>query len=471
MYYQANQQRFNPFPSDSLFANQNYLTAGFPLSILPFVLPTDKNFKYGYAQQANLTIERVIAGTWKLSAGYQWTRGIHLNRPVDINPVDPVLLTSNAAKAADVGIFTAGSNPLGVSVPVGTGVPGSCYITPTGASMLLIAPGVLGVGFPGSANCSGAPVGYIGTPSVFNDFRKSGPNPSFAGLVGGFQNLVGLAQLGGFPGGIGIPAPYLSVDTQKSDASSWYNALTVNLQKAFSKHFELLSSYTWSHSIDNGTDLQSTLEPADSRFPQDERGNSVNDQRHRWVTSGVFMTSPHVAGEGFARSFFSNFTVAPLVEVSSGRPFNVITGEDTLLDGGSSEIRPSVVPAGTPGAITSPYIKGVVFGLPTVCRTDSGTGAPVIPGISPPYGCTGNLGRDRFVMPMFFQFDMRISKGINLSEHLRMDLIADGFNLFNHTNITAVNALCDPSTASCLAGQPTSASDARQFQFALKLSW
>src|SRR5208283_5132973 len=46
MYYLPNQQRFNPFPSDSLFANQNYLSAAtpFPLAILPFTLPVDKNF-------------------------------------------------------------------------------------------------------------------------------------------------------------------------------------------------------------------------------------------------------------------------------------------------------------------------------------------------------------------------------------------------------------------------------------------
>ena len=43
-------------------ANQNYLTQGFPLSILPFTLPVASNFKYSYAQQANLTVEKEIAG-------------------------------------------------------------------------------------------------------------------------------------------------------------------------------------------------------------------------------------------------------------------------------------------------------------------------------------------------------------------------------------------------------------------------
>ena len=63
-------------------------------------------------------------------------------------------------------------------------------------------------------------------------------------------------------------------------------------------------------------------------------------------------------------------------------------------------------------------------------------------------------------------------KRINFGERFRLDLIADAFNLINHTNIAAVNQLCDPSSGTtCLAGQPTASYDARQFQFALKFNW
>ena len=66
--YLPNQQRFDPFAANSLFANQNYSAAGFPLPILPFTLPVVSNFKYGYAQQANLTVEHELATHWKLTA-------------------------------------------------------------------------------------------------------------------------------------------------------------------------------------------------------------------------------------------------------------------------------------------------------------------------------------------------------------------------------------------------------------------
>jgi hypothetical protein len=463
MYYEPNQQRFNPFPSDSLFANQNYLTSGFPLAILPFTLPVSKNFRDGYAEQANLTIERVIAGTWKVSGGYQWTRGVHLYRPIDVNSTDPTLLTNNLANASAAGLDFG--SPFTVAVPLNNIAPTA---TTCGLSVSATnAPGVLGV----LGNCPAALSSFngkfVGTPAFFNYFRRSGPNPSFQGYVpGGYGTQVALAAAAGYPTGFGVPVPFNSVDAQISDAFSTYNALTINLEKRFSRHFQLLSSYTWSHSIDDGTDLQSTLEPQDSRFPQYEKGNSVNDQRHRWVTSGVFQSSPHVSGEGFAHSFMSNWTFSPLVEVSSGRPFNVISDEDTRLELSSSQARPNLG-----GGTTSPYIPGVSFGIPTTCLTNAAVPFAV-PGVTPPLGCTGTLGRDKFTMPMFFQFDARVSKGINLGERFRVDLIADVFNLFNHTNIIAVNSVCDPTAgATCPAGQPTAAADARQFQFALKLNW
>ncbi len=449
--------------SPTFRTKQNYLTAGFPLPILPFTLPVAANFKYGYAQQGNLTIERQLAGSWTISVGYQYTRGIHLNRPVDVNSTDPQLLDQNALNAAAAGLGI--QDPRTIVIP--SGAPNSCVNTSTG-SIFMIAPGALGQGFA-APNCNpAAAVGFVSTPAFFNFFRPSGPNPSFAAAGGGYANEVALAHLAGYPVGFGAPVPFNSVDAQLSDASSWYHALTINVQKRVSKGFELLSSYTWSHSIDNGTDLQSTLEPQDSRFANLEKSNSVNDQRHRWVTSGVFQTAPAKGGDNAWKHFIGDFTLAPIIELSSGRPFNVITGVDTRLDLGASQARPSVVSS---GGTTSPFIPGAHFAPADLCLANNGSTFS-LPPFTPPFGCDGNLGRNAFVGPGFFQVDLRLSKQIPFGERLKLDLIADGFNLFNRTNVAAVNQLCDPTAGSnCFAGQPTAAYDARQFQFALKLRW
>jgi hypothetical protein len=469
MGYLFNQQRFDPFFSDSLFANQNYLTAGFPLPILPFVLPVAKNFQFGYAQQGNLTVERQIAGSWKISVGYQYTRGLHLYRPVDINSTDPQLLTQNFANATAAGLGF--SSPVTVVAPSGPKAP-----TATTCGVGVVAPGVLGQLGGCPAPLAALNGQYVSTPAFFNFFRPSGPNPSFAGLVtpvpgllpGGYAGQVALATLAGYPVGFGVPVPFNSVDAQLSDGNSVYHGLTVNLQKRFGRSFELLSSYTWSHTIDDSTDLQSPLEPQDSRFPFLERSNSDFDQRHRWVTSAVFQTPGAHRGDSAWRYFTGNFTVAPIIEYSSGRPYTVITGTDYRLNLGASNGRPSV---GAGGTTTSAFLPGVTFGVPSQCLTNSGTQFGVA-GIAPPFGCTGNLGRNPFTTPNFFQLDLRLSRRFPLGERFKLDVIADAFNLTNRLNVAAVNQLCDPgSSSTCSAGQPTAAYDARQFQFALKVLW
>jgi hypothetical protein len=463
MGYLPGQQRFDPFAANSLFANQNYLTAGFPLPILPFVLPVAKNFQFGYAQQGNLTIEREIAGSWKISVGYQYTKGLHLYRPVDINSTNPQLLTQNLANAGAAG--------LGFTTPV-TVVAPSGNIAPTGSTcgVGVVAPAVLGQLFGCPGTLAALDGHYVSTPAFFNFFRPSGPNPSFAGLVpGGYGTQVQLAGLAGYPVGFGVPVPFNSVDAQLSDGSSIYHGLTVNVQKRFGSTFELLSSYTWSHAIDDSTDLQSPLEPQDSRFAFYERSNSDFDQRHRWVTSAVFQFPGGKSGDSAWKYVIGHFTVAPIIEVSAGRPYTVINGRDYRLDLGASNGRPSV---GTTGpTATSAFLPGVTFSLPSTCLSGSGASFTVL-GVTPPQGCDGNLGRNPFVTPGFFQFDLRLSRRFAFGERLKLDAIADAFNLTNRLNVAAVNQLCDPqSSSTCSAGQPTAAYDARQFQFALKLVW
>jgi len=476
MFYLPGEQRFDPLAAGSLFANQNYLSAGFPLAILPFTLPVGSNFVYGYAQQANLTIEREITSSWKFSLGYQWTRGLHLNRAQDVNSTDPQLLDQNAFNAAAAGLSVV--NPLTVQAPSSSRAP-----TLATCGIGVILPGVLGQlgGCPAPlASLNGQ---FVSTPAFFNFFRPSGPNPSFAALIpgipagvlpfcpggapAGYAGQVAIASCLDYPTGFGVPVAFNSVDAQLSNGNSWYNSLTFNLTKRFSNHFEMLSSYTWSHSVDDSTDLQSPLEPQDSRFPALERSNSVNDQRHRWVTSAVFQSGNAKSGDSFFRYLIAHFTVSPIIEFSSGRPFNVITGKDTRLDLGASQARPSVG-----GGTTSPFIPGVTFGVANVCLTNSGSKFEVPVFTAAGAGCNGDLGRNAFTSPNFFQWDLRVSRRIPLGERFKLDLIADSFNLFNRTNIAAVNQLCDPSAgAICGAGQPTAAYDARQFQFALKLAW
>ncbi len=460
--YLPNQQRFDP-KNSPFFNNQNFLATGLPVALLPFTLPIASNFQYAYAQQGNLTIERQLGHDYKFSVSYSYTHGLHLNRPRNIDSTDPQRLTINARNAGLAGISV--SNPFGVVAPAasfapGTNGPGTCGIT-------VIAPQALGAlsGCPGPLAAFNGQ--FVGTAAFFNFFKPSGPNPSFAAAAGGYANEVALAALAGYPTGFpGVQIPWASVDEQESSGNSIYHGLTVNFSKRFTSHMEFLSSYTWSHAIDDSTDLQTLLEPQDNRFPNLERASSSFDQRHRWVTSAVLQSSSAKSGDSAWKHFIGDFTLAPIVEVASGRPFTVLTGTDFRLDFSGNGGRPSIGPG-----VSSPYIPGVTFSLPTVCVTNSGTPFTVT-GVTPPAGCTGNLGRNTFVRPGFFQWDMRLARRFPLGEKMKLDVIADVFNLFNRFNVGDVSPLCNPTDpAGCNAGQPTAALDPRQFQFALKVSW
>jgi len=254
--------------------------------------------------------------------------------------------------------------------------------------------------------------------------------------------------------GLGVPVPFSGTTPNESEGGSLYHGLTANLRKRFSNHYELLASYTWSHAIDDSTDLQSPLSPQDNFNPKAERSTSLFDQRHRFVFSGVYQTG-RMNGSGLASRFFSDWTFAPLIEFSSGRPFAILTGSDDNLDFGSKTDRPNAVPAGT--------------------AVDSCGNAPVASKYSPTgflqEGCfrdgtaPGNLRRNAGIRPSVVFTDMRISRRINLTERWKLDGIVDVFNFINRFNVADVNPLFTQ------AGIPTAAFDPRQFQFALKLSW
>jgi hypothetical protein len=445
---EANPQRFDPCFPNSLFLNQNYLTAGLPLIQQPFGYPQAKNFVYAYAQQANFSIERDLGGGFSLNLAYNFNGGRHLNRPINANPVRGDLLTANWQAAIAAGAAQPSTNPLSIA---------SCGPNPI----------------------PGAKLPFFVPPSLVSFFRPSGINPSLAG--GPFTPCVPLAiadmQAAGLnatcnPGVSGLTGcvPFSDMDANYSNGSSVYHGFSANLRKRFSDHYEFLASYTWAHSIDDSTDLEAPLAPQDSFYPSLERSNSLFDQRHRFVFSGVYQ-SGHLAGNGFANKFFSDWTLAPIIEVASGRPFNLTTGGNDNFQFVSSGGRPNVVASGTPTNSC---------GYATVASKISPTGffqEPCFADLTPAQLAQpnalllldGNFARNGGVQPWTLFNDLRIAKRIYFHERMNLDLIVDMFNLANRFNVAAVNQLCDGS--SCPAGTATAAYDPRQFQFGMKVAW
>jgi hypothetical protein len=419
--YQQGRQRFN----DQTFP-------GFG-PVLPFTLPVAKDFQYAYANQANAAVERQLTKDMSISVGYLFVGTHHLPHPVDVNAPRTDLQIENFRRFANRSPFTTTEAVAGITFP--TTAPGSTFTNPiTGETFAVVIPGLIVQG----------PRGRVIQPAAANFFRPSAPNYFLVRALTGLTPAVFNTFLPGTLRAPGVVSPFGSVNAQSSDGNSNYNALNVDLKRRFANNFQFLASYTWSHSIDDSSDLQTLLLPQDNRNVRAERADSLFDQRHRFVFSGVWIAPASWRGAGGFRRVFSDFTVAPIFEWSSGRPFNILTNTDTNNDQSTQTDRPNVAADGTL--------------------------------LLPPDFSTGSLGRNRGITHSYQSLDLRVSRSIRFGERVRLDLIAEGFNLFNRFNeaaaspfFTDVNAFGQRDGSGRFFGRPSASFDQRQGQFGFKL--
>lgn len=397
--------------------------------ILPFTLAVSDKFEYAYANQVNVGIERQLTKDMSFSANYIFVGAHHLPHPIDLNASRVDLLVENFRRFAGRAPLSYGEAAL-FTLP-----------TTSNAAFTVRVPGLVAVN-----NATG---NVVVSPLAANFFRPSAPNYFFVQSVtrGAVTPAVFNAAIAGSLRTPGAISPFGDVSAQVSDGNSNYNAGVFEVKKRFSNNFQFLASYTWSHSIDDSSDLQTLLKPQDNNNFRAERSDSLFDQRHRFVFSGV-VASPAAwsSSDSRARRFFSNFTIAPILELSSGRPFNIITGTDTNADQQSSNDRPNVAADGT-------------LVLPAFLQS-------------------GNLGRNRGITHGYASLDLRLARTIPITERVRLEIIAEGFNLFNRFNeaaaspfFTDVNATGERDGGGRYYSRPTAAFDPRQFQFGLKLNF
>src|SRR5882724_2580143 len=287
--YQFGRQRFN----DQTFP-------GFG-SLLPFVLPVTKDFQYAYADQANFTVERELTKNMSLSASYLFVGAHHLPHPRDINSPNNALLIQNFQRFAG----RAPANPTEAQF---FSLPTACTATsPCPPGYTIIIPGILGR--------NGLGQGVV-TPAAANFFRANAPNYFLVqALTGGavtpavFNALLAANNTLRTPG---VLTPFGDTSAQSSDGNSNYNALNVDLKRRFANHFQFLASYTWSHSIDDSSDLQTLLKPQDNNNQRAERADSLFDQRHRFVFSAVASSPAGWRSSDGVKKVLANFSIAPI---------------------------------------------------------------------------------------------------------------------------------------------------------------
>ncbi len=219
---------------------------------------------------------------------------------------------------------------------------------------------------------------------------------------------------------------YSQVSQEYDGATASYNGALFTLQHRFANHFTLLSNYTFSHCMSSASDYgdlsgNTYQNPAD---PNADRGNCAVDLRHNFVTSLVAKSS--MKGSGLKHAFLDGWQVAPIIDITSGTPFTVLTGTDKSLTGvfnssGSSLDRPNL--------LKNPYVhnQGRKVWLDyTAFQANT-------PGI---YGTTRP---NQFYGPSYADLDTAVTRFVPVTETMQLEVRAECFNCLNHPNLPAPN--------------------------------
>jgi len=249
--------------------------------------------------------------------------------------------------------------------------------------------------------------------------------------------IPGVPHINGVPG---FRDPQYSVFFEATSRwDSVYTGLLVNLSKRLTHNFSYQISYTYSHSIDDGPNPSFVLIPQDSANFAAERASSADDARHRFVANAIF-TSPETWNV-----ILRNFTFSTIVTLQSPQYFTKYAGFDA---------------------------NGDVFG-----NNDRVGGEP----------------RNTFKGDSLQTVDIRLERDIPIRERMKLQLMAEAYNLMNTVNVRYSNTsygaadFCpaDPGAPGCagatqfyregspnsLYGTPSAVFNPRQLQLVARITW
>jgi hypothetical protein len=248
----------------------------------------------------------------------------------------------------------------------------------------------------------------------------------------------------------------------------------VDVNRRFSRGLFFKTAYTWSKSMDGGSNTFSDNESTNTSgsayafFPELQRGVSDFDLAHRLVVSYSWSIPAPASLTGASKALLDGWELGGIFTVQSGPPFTVTIQTDQARTGDSrvrstsGGQRPNYNPA--PGCSVNATNPGDLNYIRTECFT------------FPALGQLGNLGRNTLRGPGLQEADASLVKNWPIGhERMKLQFRVEAFNLFNRANFQAPkvkifdgNGNVIPSASQLAA--PTQTSE-RQIQLAAKLSW
>lgn len=223
----------------------------------------------------------------------------------------------------------------------------------------------------------------------------------------------------------------------ESTAKSDYNGLTLALRRPYRDGLLANFAYSLGKVTDTVPDATAVVPASsdDAKFPSNpanfnaDKAPGINDQRHRFVFSGVWDLLRFRGESGWRKGLLDGWSLSWIATAASGQPFSEAVTNDLNRDGNR--------------------------------RND------IVPG-----------SRDAHRLPWSYNLDLRVAKRVPLAGRFDLVLIGEAFNLFDHDNINAVRTgfytydvahnILIPQAG---FGTATGATDNRILQLAVKLEF
>ena len=254
------------------------------------------------------------------------------------------------------------------------------------------------------------------------------------------------------------PGTLSTVMLGASVSRSNFHSLQFTIEKRMSRGLALLSSYTWSHSIDDSSTetYGGGIPNADPfNYGAGERGNSGFDRRHVYALSLIYDLPKFQKGNWAMRNVIGGWGMAGIFNASTGAWGNVWTGQDRNLDGDGTD-RPDLV--GDPLAVDRSSRDAMITHW---FNPDAFQANPV--------GQPGSLGRNVIAQPNTWTLNFSLLRDFPISEKYgRFQFRSEFFNIFNNVNL---GGPCNSLGCDADLGRLTYAGSPRLVQFGLKYLW
>ena len=298
--------------------------------------------------------------------------------------------------------------------------------------------------------------GYQATDAIL-DANK---NP---GILQTEQVATTIGEFTGADGNTALRVPFIGYnpnsDFWEAEGISNYNALQISVKKRLSHGLTVNASYTWSHTLDEGSGLSEGLffNGNNPLNPRSAYGSAGFDRTHVFTINYTYQIPDLTKSQGFLKHVVNGWGVTGVTIAESGLPYSVYdfsgtvasqyfgAGDDfitnPLLNGSPKNTQLQ----GTTGVNAgNPVLNGGAFGIAVNAPGTNGVppcGPTTHGGTACDFSETGfsSAGRNAFRGPFQTRFDFGVVKTFKLNERFRLRYDAQFFNLFNHPSFDAPN--------------------------------